>query len=69
MNTADERLQIPPPPGCLTCVKRESTVTLGVARHRCLGGHPMHDNCGFSAPATHGLMHMQGAVTAEPAIK
>jgi hypothetical protein len=50
MNTYDERMQIPPPHGCLACAKCENTVTAGVARHRCGAGHPMHELCGFFVP-------------------
>lgn len=66
MNAHDERLKIPPPPGCLTCGKRESVITMGVARHWCREGHPMHELCGFYDPATEGQMHRYGKIAATP---
>lgn len=50
MNTADERLTLPPPACCGKCTKRDSWLAGGVERHRCGWGHIMIEDCPHIEP-------------------
>lgn len=50
---ADERAQLPPPSGCLSCQQyTETQLNSYPPRHGCLSGHPMHEMCGWRVPKT-----------------
>ena len=49
----NERTQITPPRGCISCQKYTEVSGSGIpTRHDCLSGHPMHEMCGWRVPKT-----------------
>lgn len=50
MNTADDRLTLPPPACCLSCARLDKWERLVTVRFRCKDERPMHDNCGYHQP-------------------
>lgn len=50
---ANERTQIAPPRGCLSCWHYAETRGSNLpTRHECANGHPMHEMCGWRKPKT-----------------